>query len=291
MGLSSSKTTSTSGPSKEALPYLTSASSAVQNAYNQNQANNQAIGNNLFNAYNQYSGNMGSDLTGARNYSQDVLSGKYLTQQNPYLSGMIDQTNSDVMDRVNALFSQAGQTGSSRQIGELGKQLSNSENALRYQNYSDEMNRMSDAAQLGLGLNQATNANEATLGALGTTAAQVPYIGANDLAANLGNLWGNAQTTTQKQSGGLLGSLLGAGAQLGSAAIMASERRVKKDIRKIGSEPDGLGRYEYRYVGEGGDHPLRVGVMADEVAALRPWALGPVIDGIQTVDYAKLGGF
>lgn len=210
MGLSGSKTTTTSGPSKEALPYLTSASSAVQNAYAQNQPNNQAIGNNLFNAYNQYSGNMGSDLAGARGYSQDVLGGKYLNG-NPYIDNIVSQTGNDVTDRINALFSQAGQTGSSRQIGELGRQLSNSENQLRYQNYNDQMNRMDQAAQLGLGLNQATNANEATLGALGTTAAQVPYIGANDLASNLGSLWGNSQTTTQKSSGNVLGGLLGLG--------------------------------------------------------------------------------
>lgn len=211
MGLSGSKTTTTSGPSKEALPYLTSASSAVQDTYAANKANNQAIGNSLFDRFNTFSGNAGQDLAAPRSYVGDVLGGKYLTQGNPSLEGMIGQTNNDVTDRINALFSQAGQTGSSRQIGELSKQLSQNENALRYQNYSDEMNRIAQAAQLGLGIDQADNADQSTLAALGTTAAQVPYIGANDLASNLGSLWGNAQTTTQKSSGNVLGGLLGLG--------------------------------------------------------------------------------
>lgn len=95
-------------------------------------------------------------------------------------------------------------------------------------------------------------------------------------------------TSTSKQSGGLLQSLLGAGAQLGSAAIMASERRVKHIHARIGGEHDGLGVYAYNYLWDGHTEPVRFGVMVDEVARLRPWALGPVVDGVQTVDYSKL---
>lgn len=96
------------------------------------------------------------------------------------------------------------------------------------------------------------------------------------------------ETGTSKQSGGLLNSLLSAGAQLGSAAIMASERRVKRDIEAIGTLPDGLGVYQFRYIWDEDSAPLQTGVMVDEVAALRPWALGPVVDGIQTVNYGEL---
>lgn len=95
-------------------------------------------------------------------------------------------------------------------------------------------------------------------------------------------------TGTQKSSGGLLGQLLAAGSQLGSAAILASERRVKRDISLVWREHDGLGRYTFNYVWDASGEPLRHGVMADEVAELRPWALGPVMNGIQTVDYSKL---
>ena len=261
------------------------ASSALTDTYRANAPRLREIGDSLFDAYKTYSSDMGSDLEGTRSYMGDVLGGKYLTEGNPYLQGMIDQTNDSVTDRINALFSSAGQTGSSRQIGELGKQLADAENRLRYQSYGDEMERMGQAAALGLSLNQATNANAATQGALGASAAEIPYIGAEKLAQGLGGLWSNSQTT--KQSGGIGQMLLGAGAQLGSAAILASDRRLKKNVEHIG-EWGNLPVYLYSYLLEGGDQ-RHVGVMAQDVAEHYPEALGPKIMGeYMTVDYAKL---
>jgi hypothetical protein len=289
MGLSGGgKTTTTTGPSKQALPWLNAASNTAQGVNARTQGRLDQISGSLFDSFNDFRDTAGSDLAGTRGYMGDVLGGKYLSG-NPHIEGMIDQTNDNVMDRVNALFSRAGQTGSSRQIGELGKQLANAENSLRYQNYSDEMGRMGEAAQLGLGLNAAGNANAATEAALGATAAEIPWTNAERLAQIYGNLWGNSTTTTQKQSGGGLGSILGAAAQLGSAAIMASDRRLKRDVVKVGELEDGLGIYRYNYIWQKGGDPSLVGVMADEVATLRPWALGPKILGeYASVNYGAL---
>lgn len=80
--------------------------------------------------------------------------------------------------------------------------------------------------------------------------------------------------------GGFLSGL----ASLGSAAIFASDRRLKTNIALIGQRPDGLNVYSYDYIwGE-----PSVGVMADEVAVLRPEALGPTIAGFATVNYGVL---
>src|SRR3546814_16078252 len=87
-----------------ALP-IYAASGAVTDAYNTNQGRTQEISNGLFDAYKAFGADMGSDLDGTRSYMGDVLGGKYLDQQNPYLESMIDQTNDSVMDRVNELFS------------------------------------------------------------------------------------------------------------------------------------------------------------------------------------------
>lgn len=78
--------------------------------------------------------------------------------------------------------------------------------------------------------------------------------------------------------------------QLGSAALSAlimSDRRMKRDITRVGTRPDGLGTYAYRYRHEGPDSPLRFGVMADEVQRIYPDAV-KVIDGVQHVDYARI---
>lgn len=60
-----------------------------------------------------------------------------------------------------------------------------------------------------------------------------------------------------------------------------SDRRLKTDIEKLAEFEDGLSWYRFRYIWE---DDLREGVMADEVAELRPWALGPSINGFATVN-------
>lgn len=90
---------------------------------------------------------------------------------------------------------------------------------------------------------------------------------------------------TQKTSGGLGGALMGGLFSLGSAAIgKYSDRRLKTNIVKLGELEDGLGVYEFDYIWGEPD----VGVMADEVAQLRPWALGAAVGGFATVHYEAL---
>lgn len=67
--------------------------------------------------------------------------------------------------------------------------------------------------------------------------------------------------------------------------VAASDRRLKKDIVKLGTLANGLNVYKYKYISGG---KTLLGVMADEVAELLPEALGPVIDGYATVDYSKV---
>lgn len=86
------------------------------------------------------------------------------------------------------------------------------------------------------------------------------------------------QSTSQGSSPGLLSAGLS----------LLSDRRAKKDIRKISELEDGLGIYEFRYKVGNDQETLRRGVMADEVAKLRPWALGPLSHGFMTVNYGAL---
>lgn len=72
---------------------------------------------------------------------------------------------------------------------------------------------------------------------------------------------------------------------IGGIASLFSDRRLKTEIERIDEFEDGLGVYAFRYIGTA---LRRVGVMADEVARLRPWALGPKIGGFATVNYGAL---
>lgn len=121
---------------------------------------------------------------------------------------------------------------------------------------------------------------------------------AGGLVANTGQ-----QSTSTAATPGLLGSIgsaVGGGLSIlsmaspfGAAGAAAgtigskifSDRRLKTDIVKLGEEADGLGVYRFKYIGH--DHE-NVGVMADEVEKLRPWAMGGKVAGYDTVDYGAL---
>lgn len=90
-------------------------------------------------------------------------------------------------------------------------------------------------------------------------------------AQQMGNY--NAQ---MGQYNGLMGGLFG----LGSAGIMASDIRVKKNIRKIGKRADGLGVYQFDYINGVGP---RVSLMAQEVEQVYPDAVFE-IGGVKHID-------
>jgi hypothetical protein len=100
---------------------------------------------------------------------------------------------------------------------------------------------------------------------------------AGGLVANTGQK--STGTGPQASTAGTIASIAG------SLASIFSDRRLKDDIELIDREPDGLGIYGFRYKGA---VKRWVGVMADEVAKLRPHALGPKIAGFDTVNYGKL---
>jgi len=61
------------------------------------------------------------------------------------------------------------------------------------------------------------------------------------------------------------GSLLGAGATVGAATIKKSDRRLKKNINKIGESPSGLNIYSFEYKNPINGSGLFQGVMSDEI--------------------------
>lgn len=71
---------------------------------------------------------------------------------------------------------------------------------------------------------------------------------------------------SQAQLGGLFG--------MASAGIGAfSDRRLKKDIRRLGSIRNGLPWYEFRYVWDDEKTPIRQGLMSDDVRKVVPNAV------------------
>lgn len=90
------------------------------------------------------------------------------------------------------------------------------------------------------------------------------------------------QAKMQNRSG-LMGGLF----SLGSAAIMASDGRLKTDKRLLRTRPDGVEVWAFRYLT---DEPgvVRIGVMAQQVRKVRPGLVVRGADGFLAVDYATL---
>jgi hypothetical protein len=112
------------------------------------------------------------------------------------------------------------------------------------------------------------------------TAATVDYAGL--VNQNYQNQLG-AYNAKMGQTNGILGGLFG----LGSSAIMASDRRVKKDIEKVGNLK-GFDLFEYRYKGKFDDGKKHTGVMAQDVEKTRPDAVLTGSDGVKRVNYGAL---
>lgn len=76
------------------------------------------------------------------------------------------------------------------------------------------------------------------------------------------------------------------GAKVGTPGFgsIFSDRRLKRNITKIGTRPDGLGVYEFEYIWGGG---RQIGLMAQEVQGVYPDAVGEV-GGYLTVNYSKV---
>lgn len=98
----------------------------------------------------------------------------------------------------------------------------------------------------------------------------------------------NAYNQRVGQSNAMMGGLFGLGSSLGAAAItapaVASDIRVKTDIKRVGMTDDGLPVYTYRYKWGG---PVQMGVMAQEVAEVNPAAVVNV-GGMLAVNYGEL---
>lgn len=97
------------------------------------------------------------------------------------------------------------------------------------------------------------------------------------------NYQGQLNNYNQKMqaNSALMGDIFGlAGA---AAPFALSDRRMKADIRRIGTASNGLPIYSYRYKSGG---PVQIGFMADEVERVKPWAVLTRSDGYKMVNYS-----
>jgi hypothetical protein len=177
------------------------------------------------------------------------------------------------------------------------QQAGNQYQQLQQQQLSDLVNRWNYNQTLPYqALNTFLGQVSGNYGGTGTGTTSSPYYinqGTNLLSGGLGGgLIGNALFPAASTlpgaaagastipfggiGGGLVGALL--------SGLIPSDRRLKTDVRRIGTAANGLPLYLFRFHGSPVKH---IGAMADEVEKVRPDAVydGPM--GLKLVDYEK----
>jgi len=158
-------------------------------------------------------------------------------------------------------------------------QSTQAQNNIRQQQIAEEMQRR------GFSLNeinaaisgQQVSAPQFQPFSMAGASAPVNYMGAAQ------QQYQGAQDQWQNQNAGL-GNILGAAGQVGSA-FMFSDRRLKADVKRIGTHTLGFGIYLMRYIGE---TRMRVGVIAQEVQRYRPDLVRDGGGGVLQVNYKEL---
>lgn len=137
------------------------------------------------------------------------------------------------------------------------------------------------AAQTGIDntISQYPLTNQSTLEGLFQGLDPSLFTGQNISSTGTGSTNGTSDT-----SGGELDAIAKI-AQAAAMATAASDRRLKRNIVKIGERPDGLALYAFRYLWSRAVH---IGVMAQEVLKVKPWAVHMMPCGYYAVDYGKL---
>jgi hypothetical protein len=107
-------------------------------------------------------------------------------------------------------------------------------------------------------------------------------LGLSGQGMQAGQIVGGAGNVQESKSKPGLGPTIGA-----AMSMIPSDPRLKTNVEELGVADNGLGIYRYNYIWD--KETKHVGYMADEVAALFPEALGPLLEGgYMTVDYTKL---
>jgi hypothetical protein len=81
-----------------------------------------------------------------------------------------------------------------------------------------------------------------------------------------------------------MGGLFGLGSSLLGGWAMGSDRRLKENIKRVGTLDNGLPVYSFRYK-KGG--PVQIGLMSDDVREVHPESVFEDADGFDRVDYEK----
>lgn len=242
--------------------------------------------------------------------SQSSFLNDYMAKPFSYDTNDHEKWALSLYDKLNSGKEAQQQQGLESQLANSGIKLGSDayDRAMRNNETStmDSRNRfLLDSLGQGFGMAQATRnqpINEITSLMSGSQVSQPQAYGPNmtripttdnaGIISNYDNQRMQQWQAEMAQRNAMMGGLF----SLGSSFIGMSDRRAKKNIKKIGSIPitrdDGrearTGLYAWNYKGEKGGKPRHQGVMAQNIAKAKPSAVVETPSGLLAVDYGAL---
>jgi len=162
----------------------------------------------------------------SRDYLSDVISGKYLAQDNPWQADLDASIRAAVAPSINSTFSNAGMSGSTLHQGSLMQGLTSGLAAPRYQNYMAERANQTSAAGLLPDVDNLISQNQITAGQTkeaydraqfeeNRLAGLRPYLETQGLLGQYGNMGGTTTSKSTTTSDPSLGSQIAGGVMTG----------------------------------------------------------------------------
>ncbi len=268
-------------PQYEQTTKLSDAQQAIKNQ-------NDTASLNLSKLANEQSAFLGDYLSKPVDLSNDATEERLMELGRKRLDPAIAQRDQDLRTRLANQGIKAGSAAYDREIANFNQGTNDAYNQLilsgRNQAVQEALTQRNQPINEIIGLLDGTQVGVPQFGA-GTNQPTLPTVDYAGLVNENYNqklgIYNQQNAARQNMLGGLFG--------LGSAFIQASDRRVKKDVKKAGRLM-GHNVYEYSYKGKFDDGKKHVGVMAQEVEKKRPDAVATGSDGVKRVHYGRLFG-
>ena len=243
-----------------------------QNALSQNQQANAANSANAFGGSKQGIQQGVAQAQGALNIGQMVanLNNQNFQQAQAAATGDINRTLT--ADTSNQQASQAkinSDVLASQGLNNTGDSMNKSNianyNMLQGAGASQSMQQQNQINAQMAKFNQAFNYPQQQLGVLESSLGMTPHdtstSGQSNTTTTTPTDWASIMANTASAAGSIYG-------------MLPSDRRLKKDIEKVGKDPVGVPSYAFRYKGADPKSPKIVGPMAQDVQKVAPEAVG-----------------
>jgi hypothetical protein len=243
-----------------------------QNALAQNQQANQANSANAFGGSRQGIQQGVAQAQGAMNIGQMVaqLNAANFNQAQAAATGDINRTLTADTSNQNAQQQKINSDIiASQGLTNTGDSMNKSNVAnydmLQSAGAAQEMQQQNQINAQMAKFNQAFNYPQQQLGTLESSLGMTPHdtstSGQSNTTTTTPTDWASIMANTASAAGSIYG-------------MMPSDRRLKKDVEKVGKDPVGVPSYAFRYKGADPKSPKVVGPMAQDVQKVAPEAVG-----------------